>query len=99
MGEPEGWVRLTKENAAKELWEKIPEGKLKIEDTEVVFKVLEGEEEKAYLEKTVEEMSKRRRNMKTFKHNKGKNNRGKQNRKRKQDQHDETPASKVKADS
>ncbi|CAH2066011.1 unnamed protein product, partial [Iphiclides podalirius] len=99
LGEPEGWVRLTKENAAKELSEKIPDGKLKIEDTEVVFRLLEGEEEKAYLDKTVEEMSKRRKNMKTFKQNKGKNGRGKQNRKRKQDQHDDAPAAKVKADS
>ncbi|CAK1603525.1 unnamed protein product [Parnassius mnemosyne] len=102
VGETEGWVRLTKENAAKEIAEKIPEGKMKIEDTDVVFKVLEGDEEKAYLDKTIEEMSKRRRNMKNFKqnkhNNKGKNAKGKQNRKRKQDQHDEAPPTKVKAD-
>ncbi|XP_013181347.1 PREDICTED: la protein homolog [Papilio xuthus] len=99
IGEKEGWVRLTKEDAAKEVAVKIPDGKLTIEDTEVVFKLLEGDEEKAYLDKTIEEMSKRRRNQKNFKQNKGKNYKGKQNRKRKQDDHGDAPPSKVKADS
>lgn len=101
VGDTEGWVRFTKENVAKEVNEKITDGKIKITEAEVVFKLLEGDEEKAYLDKTIEEMSKRRRNMKQNKFNKGKNfkgNRG-QGRKRKQDNHDDAPSRKVKADS
>ncbi|XP_068621098.1 la protein homolog [Battus philenor] len=99
VGDSEGWVRLSKENAAKEIAEKIPEGKLTIEGVEVAFKVLEGDDEKAYLDKTIEEMSKRRKSQKNFKQNKGKHGKGKQNRKRKQERHDEAPPAKVKADS
>ncbi|XP_034841098.1 la protein homolog [Maniola hyperantus] len=99
VGESEGWIRLTKENTAKELAEKIVDGKIKIGDSEVVFRILEGEEETAYLEKTVEEMSKRRKNQKQFKqNNKGRNFKGKQGRKRKQDQSDDGPPAKVKAE-
>ncbi|CAH2105009.1 unnamed protein product [Euphydryas editha] len=96
VGDAEGWVRLSKENKAKELVEKLTDGKVKIGDSEVVFRVLEEEEEKTYLNKTIEEMSKRRKNMKNFKQNKGKSFKGKQGRKRKQDQTDGPPA-KVKA--
>lgn len=101
VGDTEGWVRFTKENAAKEVNGKITDGKIKITEADVVFKLLEGDEEKAYLDKTIEEMSKRRRNMKQNKFNKGKNfkgNRG-QGRKRRQDYNDDAPPSKVKADS
>ena len=101
VGNTEGWVRLTKENAAKEISDKITDGKIKIGETEVVFRVLEGEEEKIYLDKTVEEMTKRRRNMKNNRHNKGRNFKGKreQGRKRRLNDDDEAPPSKVKADS
>ncbi|XP_039762557.1 la protein homolog [Pararge aegeria] len=99
VGESEGWVRLAKENSAKEIGEKIIDGKIKIGESEVVFRILEAEEETTYLEKTVEEMAKRRKNQKQFKHNnKGKNFKGKQSRKRKQDQSDDAPPAKVKAD-
>lgn len=91
---------MAKENNAKEVGEKLTDGKIKIGESEVVFRVLEGDEEKAYLDKTVEEMSKRRKNMKNFKQNKGKNFKGKhQGRKRKQDQHGDAPPSKIKNDS
>ncbi|XP_023942363.2 la protein homolog [Bicyclus anynana] len=100
VGDSEGWVRMAQENFAKEIMEKIPDGKIKIGESEVVFRLLEGEEETAYLDKSIEEMSKRRKNTKQFKHNnKGKNFKGKQNRKRKQDQSDDAPPAKVKADS
>ncbi|CAH0749240.1 unnamed protein product [Diatraea saccharalis] len=99
VGDSEGWVRLAKENSAKEIAEKITDGKLKIGEKEVVFKMLEGDQEKAYLDKTVEEMAKRRKNQKmNSRQNKGKN-KGRQSRKRKQDQHDDAPQAKVKAES
>ncbi|KAJ0181598.1 hypothetical protein K1T71_002320 [Dendrolimus kikuchii] len=99
VGDTEGWVRLTKENAAKEIAEKITDNKIKIGETDVVFKLLEGDEEKTYLEKTVENMINRRKNMKNFKNNKGRNFKGKQGRKRRQDNDDEAPPAKVKTDS
>lgn len=100
-------MRFVKENAAKEALEKITDNKIKITDEEVVFKLLEGDEEKAYLDKTIEEMLKRRRNMKQNKFNKGKNfkgNRGQKGgdrggRKRRQDNHDDAPSRKVKVNS
>ncbi|XP_037972604.2 la protein homolog [Plutella xylostella] len=104
VGDKDGWVRLTKEDSAKELHSKLTDGKLKIGDSEVLFTVLEGDEETEYLQRTVDEMSKRRKNQRNNKYQNrgGKGNyRGKgnyQNRKRKQDGHDDAPASKVKAD-
>ncbi|XP_047507192.1 la protein homolog [Pieris napi] len=101
QGDTQGWVRLSKENAAKELSEKFTDGKVKIDEKEIPFKLLEGDEETAYLEKTVEEMAKRRKNMKNFKNrgnNRGKNFRGK-GRKRRQEDYGGGPPSKVKADS
>ncbi|XP_046961656.1 la protein homolog [Vanessa cardui] len=97
VGDTEGWVRLTKENSAKEIAEKITDGKIKIGESDVLFRVLEDEEEKTYLDKTIEEMSKRRKNMKNFKQNKGKNFKGKQGRKRKPDQNNDGPPAKIKA--
>ncbi|XP_028160865.1 la protein homolog [Ostrinia nubilalis] len=101
VGDTEGWVRLAKENSAKEIAEKITDGKIKIGEKDVVFKILEGDEETEYLTKTVEEMVKRRKNQKNnSRQNKGKNKGGyKQGRKRRQDQNDDGPPSKVKADS
>lgn len=40
----------------------MEEGKTKIGESEVVFKVLDDEEEKAYLARTIQEMAKRRQN-------------------------------------
>ncbi|KAM3962730.1 la autoantigen-like [Aphomia sociella] len=100
VGDSEGWVRLAKENTAKGVSEKITDGKIKINDKDVVFRVLEGDEEKAYLDKTVEEMVKRRKNQKSHhKQHKGKHFKGKQGRKRKPDHNDDGPPTKIKADS
>merc|ERR1711936_1022184 len=54
-GKTTAWVRFKNENAAKDLAEKLNEKykddeKLKVKDTEIVFRVLEGDEEKEYLE-------------------------------------------------
>lgn len=96
VGESEGWVRLNKENTAKEIAEKIPDGKIKIGDSEVVFRVLDSEEETVFLKKTVEEMSERRHKMKQNKqNNKGRNFKG--NRKRKFDGSGDAPPAKIEA--
>lgn len=44
-------------------------------------------------------MVKKRKHMKNFKNNKGKNFKGKQSRKRKQDNNEDAPPAKVKANS
>lgn len=94
-------MRLTKENAAKEFAEKLEDGKVKIGESDVIFKLLENEEETDYLKKIVEEMVKKRLSQKNFnkqyKHRGG--YKGKQGRKRKQDHHGDEPARKIKADS
>lgn len=98
VGASEGWVRLNKENTAKEIADKIPDGKIKIGDTEVIFRVLDTEEETEFLKKTVEEMTERRHKMKQNKQsNKGRNFRGKPNRKRKQDESEDAPPAKIGA--
>ncbi|KAJ2944513.1 hypothetical protein O0L34_g3858 [Tuta absoluta] len=102
LGDKEGWVRLSKENQAKEVFGKITDGTLKVGNVDVTFKLVEGDEETKHLEKTVDEMIKRRKNQKNFRNsNRQGNNRGGKgkpyfNRKRKQDG-DNGPAAKVKA--
>lgn len=99
LGDTEGWVRFTKEGSAKEILEKLTDGKLKICDSDVIFTAIEGEEEKSYLEKSIGEMVKRRKNQKNYsRQNKGKNRGGRQGgRKRRQDNSDDAPPSKIKA--
>lgn len=76
----------------------MTDGKVKVNDVDVVFKVLESDEEKTYLAKTIEEMSKRRKNMKTFQKNKGRKGGNKYHgKKRKQDHDDDGPPRKAKA--
>lgn len=98
-GDKEGWVRFVKENAAKEVFEKLTEGKLQICDAELAFNVLEGEEEEAYLAKTLEDMGKKRnlphKNRKGNWQNKGKYQ---GSRKRKQEPHPDAPKEKIAAD-
>lgn len=48
-GETEGQIRLFGENAAKPILEKMTDNKLKIKDTEVTFRLVEGDEEEEYL--------------------------------------------------
>ncbi|PZC80276.1 hypothetical protein B5X24_HaOG214975 [Helicoverpa armigera] len=98
IGDKEGWVRLTKENTAKGIAEKMTDNKMKIAEADVVFKVLEGEEETLYLQKTVEEMAKRRKNMKNFKSNKGRKGGNKYHgKKRRHDNDDSGPPKKIMA--
>lgn len=93
-------MRLTKENAAKEFAEKLQDGKVKIGESDVVFKLLEDDEETEYLKKTVEDMVKKRQTQKNFsKQFKHRGSyKGKQGRKRKQAHHGDEPAIKIKAD-
>lgn len=97
VGDKEGWVRLTKENTAKVVAEKMTENKMKIAEADVEFKVLEGEEETTYLQKTVEEMAKRRKNMKNFKSNKGRKGGNKYHGKKRRNDNDDGPPRKIKA--
>merc|ERR1712156_699355 len=68
-GKTTAWVRFKNENAAKDLAEKLNEKykddeKLKVKDTEIVFRVLEGDEEKEYLEKASADIKQRKQNHK-----------------------------------
>ncbi|GAB1859755.1 La protein-like protein [Camponotus japonicus] len=78
-GDTEGWVRLQGENAAKSLLEKTNEGKVVIGEVEVIYKVLEGEEEDKYLTKTMEEIAASKKKYSKGKRSgkKGRNVRGK----------------------
>lgn len=60
-GDEEAWVRLSNENAAKELLAKLNDGKTTIADVEVSVRVLDGEEETKYLAECVEKMKERRK--------------------------------------
>lgn len=60
-GEPEAWVRLQEGNA-KDVFEKFADGKLKLDETSYVCRVLEGDEEEAYLEKVKKDISSSRNN-------------------------------------
>lgn len=55
-GDQQGHVRLPGENSAVDFHKKLEEGKMKIDEIELSVKVLEGEEEEAYLKKTQEEL-------------------------------------------
>merc|ERR1711953_1621956 len=68
-GKTTAWVRFKNENAAKDLAEKLNEKykddeKLKVKDSEIVFRVLEGDEEKEYLEKAAADIKQRKQNHK-----------------------------------
>merc|ERR1712088_647416 len=68
-GKTTAWVRFKNENAAKDLAEKLNEKykddeKLKVKETEIVFRVLEGDEEKEYLEKAAADIKQRKQNHK-----------------------------------
>ena len=68
-GKTTAWIRFKNENAAKDLAEKLNEKykddeKLKVKENEIVFKVLEGDEEKEYLEKAAADIKSRKQNHK-----------------------------------
>ncbi|XP_037031404.1 la protein homolog isoform X2 [Bradysia coprophila] len=62
-GDKSGYIRLTEENAAKTLIDKLDGNKLKLDDTdEATVRLIEGDEETEYLAKQVEQMISRRGN-------------------------------------
>lgn len=63
-GDTEGYIRFTAENAAGEVFKKLPDGELSIDKTKIKFKVLEGEDEENFLKKTADAVIKRRENSK-----------------------------------
>lgn len=65
IGDTDGQIRLFGENAAKPLLEKMTDNKLKINDTEVTFRILEGDEEEEYLKSVKNTMANKKH--KTFK--------------------------------
>lgn len=60
-GDESAHVRLSTENTAQPLFEKLAEGKLKLEGIEVSVKVLGGDEETEYLAECVEKIKLRRK--------------------------------------
>lgn len=60
-GDESAHVRLSTENTAKPLLDKLTDGKLKLEGLEVPVKVLEGDEETEYLASCVEKIKLRRK--------------------------------------
>lgn len=60
-GDPKGHVRLSVEGSGKTLFAKLEDGKFKVDDVEATAKLLEGDEEIAYLKQTVEQMKLRRK--------------------------------------
>lgn len=59
-GDEKAYVRLTKENNAKDLLAKLENAKIKLEENEAPVGVLEGEEEAKYLAECVEKIKLRR---------------------------------------
>ncbi|CRL00678.1 CLUMA_CG013938, isoform A [Clunio marinus] len=89
-GDKEGDLRFNKENAGSQLLEKLDDGKMKVNETELKFTLVEGEDEEKFLEKAISDMKQRRSN---FQKGKGKNNFG---RKRKHDGRNEGNGKRVK---
>lgn len=83
LGDESAHVRLSTENTAKPLFEKLTDAKLKLEGLEVPVKVLDGEEETEYLAECVEKIKLRRKTQHSGgrRHNqrRGGDNRRKQN--------------------
>ena len=64
-GKTTAWIRFKNENAAKDLAEKLKEKykddeKLKVKETDIEFRVLEGNEENEYLEKAAADIKQRK---------------------------------------
>lgn len=59
-GDVTGHLRMSVENGAVELFKKLTDGQLEIEEVKINFKVLEGDEEEDYLKKTAESVAKLR---------------------------------------
>lgn len=76
LGDSEGWIRLQGTDAAQSLLDKMTDKKVKIEDTDVAFEILEGEEEQTYLKKVKRDMASRKQKGSRSKRGRGKRGRG-----------------------
>lgn len=81
-GDLEGWIRFPEENNAVEFCKKIENNEVVIGDIKLTIKLLEGEEEEAYLKKTSEAILKNRDSKKRNFGQKRKSNFGHRNNKR-----------------
>lgn len=61
-GDTDGYVRLSAENSAKTVFEKIEGGKLSLADNDVTVRILEGDEEESFLNMCIDKMKARRQN-------------------------------------
>lgn len=68
-GDEKAYVRINKENGAKELVAKLEDGKMKLDENTAPVTVLDGEAEDEYLAKCVEKIKQRRQNCNKKKHN------------------------------
>ncbi|KAK0079372.1 hypothetical protein PV325_001345 [Microctonus aethiopoides] len=75
-GQTEGWIRLQGTNAAQSILDKMTDKKIKIDDTEVAFEILEGDEETTYLKKVKRDMASRKQKATKSKRGRGKRGRG-----------------------
>ena len=82
-----GYIRLVNENSGKNLMEKLEEGKLKVKESDVKLRLLEGDEEVEYLKKVVKDTQARRHVQRQNK--KGRGNKGGRKRKYGGDDDDE----------
>ncbi|KAG7197396.1 hypothetical protein KM043_018500 [Ampulex compressa] len=99
-GDSEGWVRLQGENAAKAILDKMEDGKVMINETEVTCRILEGEEEEKYLAKAKGEMANTRQKY-TKSRRGGRKGRGSQRagkKRRNSGTHDAVPTKKIGVD-
>lgn len=100
-GDKAGHVRLTSADAAKPVVAKMTDSKLSVDSIEAAARILEGDEEKEFLVKVVENMKTRRNQGNRFKGGNNRNNRfqgGFNNRKRgARGDGDGEPAKKVRA--
>ncbi|XP_058124819.1 la protein homolog [Anopheles ziemanni] len=78
-GDKAGHVRFTEADAGKRFVGKLTENKLKIDENEVTFEVLEGDKESEYLKKVVQDQQARRKGG-NAKGKGGRGNRGNNNR-------------------
>lgn len=83
-GDTEGYIRFAKENTASEVFKKLNDGVLEVGETKLTFKVLEGDDEEAFLNKTADAVNKKRANFGKGKKRKGNfSNFGQRNRQKK----------------
>lgn len=69
-GDKEGYIRMTSNKEAVEFYDALSEGILEVNDCNLQFKKLEGEEEEAYLKKAAETMMNQKRKPPKFNKNK-----------------------------